>query len=67
MPCYTTAGRTVVRNLIRAGVHERTAMMYTGHRTRAVFDRYNIQSLDDLKAAGNSLAQHVGEKTKAAG
>src|SRR2546428_5286425 len=49
--------RLAVRNLVRAGVPERIAMMITGHKTRAVFERYRIVSVGNLEEA----AQRVDE------
>jgi hypothetical protein len=50
--------------VIRAGIPEKQAMRISGHKSRSIFDRYDITDERDIQLAGQKLARYLEEKGK---
>jgi integrase len=57
--------RTGVRNLVLAGVPEKVAMRISGHKTRHIFERYNIQGEKEVADAFMRVAAYLGPMPEA--
>jgi integrase len=59
--------QTAARNLVRAAIPERIAMLMTGHKARSVFECYNIVSEGDLDMAAQRLDNTVSTVSNTVG
>jgi hypothetical protein len=50
--------------MVNAAIAERVAMTISGHKTRAIFDRYHIVSPGDLREAAQKLTGMTAGRTK---
>ena len=56
--------RTAARDRADDGTPERVVMAMTGHKTRAMFDRYRIASTKDIEAALRNATLPAGNPVR---
>lgn len=59
--------RSGVRNMRRQGISEKVAMEISGHKTRSVFERYNIVDPADLRDAAAKIEKGARERADETG
>lgn len=59
--------RTAIRDMVRSGISEKVAMTISGHKSRNVFERYNIVSDQDLREAALKIQDYQEKKSTAVG
>lgn len=57
--------RSAIRNFVRRGISEHTAMKLSGHKTASIFRRYDIVSPDDLRDAARKLDLPLAKEKRA--
>jgi integrase len=60
--CFHDFRHTAITNMRKAGVDTSTIMAISGHKTMAMFQRYNKVDLSDKMMALNVLNSYLGAK-----